>query len=94
MFTFLPHFCRHVFIPTLQLISEWKLCSSHALASAGTSQPRCRGHKAAANISSNEDKGTRDEEPVKAKKSDTSNGKKVEKTRYVVSVLFIQASAH
>ena len=75
-------------------MSEWKLCSSRASASAGTSQPRRCGHKAATNISSNEDEGTRDEEPVKAKKSDTSKGKKVKKTRYVVSVLFIRASAH
>ncbi len=75
-------------------MSEWKLCLSCALASAGTSWPRRHGRKAAANVSSNEDEGTRDEEPVKAKKSDTSKGKKVKKTRYVVSVLFIQASAH
>ena len=68
-------------------MSEQKLHSSYALASAGTtSQARCHGHKAAASISSNEDKGTRDKEP---EKWDTSKGKKVKKTRYVVSVLFI-----
>ena len=65
----------------------------NVLASAGsTSWPKHCGHKAATNVSSNKDEGTRDEEPVKAKKSErksTSKGKKVKKTRYMVSVLFI-----
>ena len=52
-------------------MSERKLRSSRVSASAGsTSQPKHSGRKATVNVNSNEDEGTRDDEPVKAKKSE------------------------
>ena len=73
-------------------MSQRKLRSSHASASAGTtSWPRRCGHKAAASISNNEDEGTRDEEPVKAKKSDISKGKKSEEDQ-ICGLHFIYSS--
>jgi hypothetical protein len=74
-------------------MSERKLRSSCVSASAGsTSRPKHSGRKATVNVNSNEDEGTRDDEPVRAKKLEgksTSKGKKVKKTRYVVRFIYL-----